>query len=146
MKKLLSLLIIGAILTTSIGCSMQQTVTITEENFEQYFSVSVRTSNYKMDENYIFGVPLVNCYVDVEIQIIPKQTINSGSVSVVLEDNHIVVWSSEYTMDGGVGVSVPIQFAPNQTYIKEFSMTSPCAAIEPNFFFEIVEASGTIVI
>ncbi len=146
MKKTLSMLIIITLLLTTVSCSMRKNITITKENFEQYFNIEVRTSNYKRDESYLFGVPLTDSYIDVEIEITPKQTINSGSVSVVLEDDHIAVWSSEYTMEGGVGVSVPIQFAPNQTYIKKFSMTSQLPAIEPNFSFDIIEASGTIVI
>lgn len=142
MKKLLSVLITITMLFATVGCSMRQNITITKENFEQYFNIEVRTSNYKMGDMLSF----TKSYVDVEITITPKQTISGGSVTVVLEDDHISTWTSDYVMEGGIGVSVPIQFAPNQTCIKNFSMTSVFPAIEPNFLFETVEASGTIVI
>lgn len=153
MKKIIA--ISGAIvilICTLTSCSMT-TVQITPENFEQYFEISVTTDDFEGGGVESFaGIPYISSStINVTISITPKQTISSGSVSVVLEDN-LIGWDCEYstkkTSENGITVSdglrIPIQFSPNQPYTKTFKMTDILGGIEPYIVLEVTEASGTI--
>ncbi len=156
MKKIIA--ISGAIvilICTLTSCSMT-TVQITPENFEQYFEISVTTDDFEGGGVESFsGIPFISSStINVTISITPKQTISSGSVSVVLEDDSLVGWDCEYstkiTSKNGITVSdglrIPIQFSPNQPYTKTFKMTDSLGGIEPYIVLEVAEASGTIKI
>ncbi len=153
MKKIIA--ISGAIvilICTLTSCSMT-TVQITPENFEQYFEISVTTDDFEGGGVESFaGIPYISSStINVTISITPKQTISSGSVSVVLEDN-LIGWDCEYstkiTSENGItmsdGLRIPIQFSPNQPYTKTFKMTDILGGIEPYIVLEVTEASGTI--
>lgn len=140
------------------GCATNfgKTVQITPENFEQYFNISVTTSDFDSGgHGYGLGPLLSGASVNVKVTITPKQTISSGSVNAVLEEDSFVGWNCEYstkvkTNSGGQisnGLRIPVQFSPNQAYVIEFKMKSTLPQIvEPTFNFDIVEASGTIIL
>lgn len=155
MKKIISIMISVAMLMLLFnGCATNfgKTVQITPENFEQYFNISVTTSDFDGGRH---GSGLgTGASVNVKVTIAPKQTISSGSVNVVLEDS-FVGWDCEYstkieTKSGGQiskGLRIPVQFSPNQAYVIEFKMKSGLLEFdEPTLNFDIVEASGTITL
>ncbi len=156
MKKFLSLSLVLTMLALLLTSCSTTTIQITPENFEQYFEISVTTDNFEGGGVESFaGMPFISSStINVTISIIPKQTISSGSVSVVLEDDSLVGWDCEYstkvTSKDGItisdGLRIPIQFSPNQTYTKTFKMTDILGGIEPYIVLEVTEASGTIKI
>lgn len=156
MKKLISIFVSTMMfLLLFTGCASNKTVQITPENFEQYFNVSATISDFDGGgHGYGLGAILSGASVNVKVTITPKQTVSSGSVNVVLEDDSIIGWNCEYstkieTKTGGQlskGLRIPVQFSPNQAYVIEFKMKSIMPEIvEPTFNFDIVEASGTII-
>ena len=155
MKKFLSIIILISVVVVSLSSCMinpisKTTVQITPENFEQYFEISVVYSDYRSDGNY--AVIGYSSEMTANITITPKQTITSGSVSVVIEDDKLLFWESEYSTTTKInghdvydGIRVPIQFSPDQTYVKTFILKSKHAGMEPKkSFHKIVEASGSI--
>lgn len=156
MKKFLSLSLALTLLTLLFTSCSTTTIQITPENFEQYFKISVTTDNFEGGDIESFaGIPFISSStINVTISIIPKQTISSGSVSVVLEDDSLVGWDCEYstkiTSKDGItmsdGLRIPIQFSPNQPYTETFEMKDILGGIKPNIKLEITEASGTIKI
>ena len=156
MKKFLSLSLALTLLTLLFTSCSATTIQITPENFEQYFKISVTTDNFEGSDMESFaGIPFISSStINVTISIIPKQTISSGSVSVVLENDSLVGWDCEYSTkitfkDGRTvsdGLRIPIQFSPNQPYTETFKMENTVGVIKPNIKLEITEASGTIKI
>lgn len=156
MKKIIAILGAIVILTCTLTSCATTTIQITPENFEQYFEISVTTDDFEGGGLESFaGMPFISSStVNVTISIIPKQTVSSGSVSVVLEDDNLIGWNCEYSTkttykDGTTmsdGLRIPIQFSPNQPYTKTFEMKDILGGIKPHIVLEVAEASGTIKI
>ena len=133
----------------------EKEISITEANFEEYFEVSYSTSDYVGSEVDSFsGMPFVTIgEVEFEIQITPKKTVKKGNVTIVLQDDLLVGWDCEYSIKTEVngmsisnGLRIPIEFSPNQTYVKKIKATSLTGVMEPKLHLDVIEASGTIII
>lgn len=141
MRKILSVsLVLIFMLSLFSGCATQQ-VEITAENFENYFSIDVYTSNYKFTDGILPSGSLT-----VNVTITPKQHIKSGYVSVVLYDDFFS-WSSDYRETGPLGgTRLSLEFSPTQTYTKSFNASSIVGLDNPTISFDVEQASGSISI
>ena len=151
MKKLISFVLLLAICFSLGACSSntkvsKETIEITADNFQDYFFIEIETNNYEVKSGNLIGTYYEDGYADCNLRIGQKVAGSLENVTITLWVNSgYWQWKLDEPME--FFLNIPLDGNLKKTIPFETRIYSAPGMIdEPEFYFVVVAASGTIEI